>query len=118
MVSGIQSALSGLLALQKRTAATAHNTANVNTDGFKRVRVTMQESTPPGGVEPRVEKVETPGPVVQEMTAAGPELVEKSNVELAEELPNLMLSRRYYQANLKVVQTEDQRLGSLLDIKS
>ncbi|HET98164.1 MAG TPA: flagellar biosynthesis protein FlgC [Desulfurivibrio alkaliphilus] len=118
MVSGIHSALSGLLALQKKTAATAHNTANVNTDGYKKVRVTLAETTPPGGVEARAEVVATPGPLVQEQTAAGPELVEKSNVDLAEELPNLMLSRRYYQANLKVVQTEDERLGSLLDIKS
>lgn len=118
MVSGIQSALSGLQALQKKTTATAHNTANVNTDGYKKVKVTLQEGAVPGNVEARAEKIETPGPVVPEQTATGPELVEKSNVDLAEELPNLMLSRRYYQANLKIVQSEDERLGSLLNIKS
>ncbi|ADH86982.1 flagellar basal body rod C-terminal domain-containing protein [Desulfurivibrio alkaliphilus] len=118
MVTGIHSALSGLLALQQKTAATAHNTANVNTDGYKKVRVTLHEGVAPGTVEPRAEKIETPGPVVQEQTAAGPEMVEKSNVDLAQEMPNLMLSRRYYQANLKVVQSEDERLGSLLNIKS
>ncbi|MDF1615732.1 flagellar basal body rod C-terminal domain-containing protein [Desulfurivibrio dismutans] len=118
MVSGIQSALSGLMALQKKTAATAHNTANVNTDGYKKVKVTLSEGTPVGTIEARAEKIETPGPVVQEQTAAGTEMVEKSNVDLAEEMPNLMLSRRYFQANLKVVQSEDERLGSLLNIKS
>ncbi|MFU8818821.1 MAG: flagellar basal body rod C-terminal domain-containing protein [Desulfurivibrio sp.] len=118
MVSGIHSALSGLVALQKKTAATAHNTANVNTDGYKKVRVTLAETTPAGGVAARAEVIDTPGPLVQEQTAAGSELVEQSNVDLAEELPNLMLSRRYYQANLKVVQTENERLGYLLDIKS
>jgi flagellar basal-body rod protein FlgC len=38
-------------------------------------------------------------------------------VELAQELPNLILSKRFFQANLKVIQTEDEILGSLLDIK-
>ncbi len=118
MVSGIQAALSGLAALQKKTAATAHNTANIDTDGYKKVRVNLSETTPPGGVEAKTEVVTTPGPLVQEQTASGPELVEQSNVELSEELPNLMLSRRYFQANLKVVQTEDERLGHLLNIKS
>ena len=118
MVSGIQAALSGLMALQKKTAATAHNIANVNTEGYKKVRVTMAETTPPGGVEAKAEVVTTPGPLVQKQTASGQELVEQSNVELTEELPNLMLSRRYFQANLKVVQTEDERLGYLLNIKS
>ena len=118
MVTGVQSALSGLLALQKKTAAGAHNVANVDTDGYKKVKVNLQETTPPGGVEARTEKIETPGPMVMEERAAGPEMVEQSNVELSEELPNLMLSRRYFQANLKVVQGEDERLGHILNIKS
>jgi flagellar hook protein FlgE len=29
-----------------------------------------------------------------------------------------MLSRRFFQANLKTVQVQDEMLGSLLDIKS
>lgn len=118
MITGVHSALSGLLALQKKSQATAHNTANVNTEGYKKVQVTLQETTPPGGVEARAEKIETPGPMVLEQTTTGLELVEQSNVDLTEELPNLMLSRRYYQANLKIVQSEDERLGHLLNIKS
>ncbi|MDZ7640414.1 MAG: flagellar basal body rod C-terminal domain-containing protein [Desulfurivibrio sp.] len=118
MVGGIQAALSSLQALQQKSSATAHNVANVDTDGYKKVKVSLAETTPPGGVEARAEKIDTPGPMVQEQTADGPELVEQSNVDLAEEIPNMMLSRRYFQANLKVVQTEDERLGSLLNIKS
>jgi len=116
MVSGIHSALSGLMALQKKVEATAHNTANVNTPEFKKSRVTLEEAEPQG-VSARAAKVETPGPVVLEETPDGIEAVEQSNVELAEELPNLMLSRRFFEANLKTVQTEDEMLGSLLDIK-
>jgi len=46
-----------------------------------------------------------------------PNALEQSNVELATELPSLMLTKRYFQANLKVVAAEDEMLGNLLDIK-
>ncbi|MBU0728243.1 MAG: flagellar hook protein FlgE [Proteobacteria bacterium] len=46
-----------------------------------------------------------------------PNALEQSNVELAEELPNLMITKRSFQANLKVLKAEDEMLGSLLDIK-
>jgi len=48
----------------------------------------------------------------------GQVLVEKSNVDLAEELPRLMIDRRAFQANIKTIQAQDDMLGSLLDIKS
>lgn len=117
MISGIHSALSGLMAIQKKVEANAHNTANVNTDGYKKTRVTLYEQEPQG-VKAEVSKVETPGAMVLEQTQEGETLVEKSNVELSEELPSLMLSRRFFQANLKTVQIEDEMLGNLLDIKS
>jgi flagellar hook protein FlgE len=41
---------------------------------------------------------------------------ETSNVNLEEELPDLMLTQRTYEANLKVLQTHDDMLGTALDI--
>ena len=117
MISGIHSALSGLLAIQKKVDSTANNVANVNTDGYKKTRVTLHEQEPQG-VKAEVQQINTPGPMVYEQTPEGETLVEKSNVELSEELPSMMLSRRLFQANLKTVQIEDEMLGSLLDIKS
>ncbi len=117
MISGIHSALSGLTAIQKKVESNAHNVANIETDGFKKTKVTLHEAEPQG-VEAKVEQVNTQGPLVLEQTPKGEELVEKSNVELSEELPSLMLSRRFFQANLKTVQIEEEMLGSLLDIKS
>lgn len=114
MVSGIHAALSGLMALQKKVEATAHNTANIDTDGYKKTVVTLTEQTPQG-VTAQAATVDTPGPMAYEQTSEGETLVEQSNVELTEELPNLMLSRRFFQANLKTVQTEDAMLGDLLD---
>jgi flagellar basal-body rod protein FlgC len=43
---------------------------------------------------------------------------ETSNVNLEEELPDLMVTQRTYEANLKVLQTRDKMLGSMLDIIS
>jgi flagellar basal-body rod protein FlgC len=117
MISGIHSARSGLNAIQKKMEATANNVANLNTDGFKKTRVTLhaQETQ---GVQVMAQQAQTPGPMVYEPTSGGEILVEKSNVELSEELPEMMLGRRFFQANLKIVQVVDEMLGSLLDIKS
>ncbi len=119
MISGISAGLSALKALTVKTNSIADNTANVNTDGFKKTRVTLHEGAPGGGtVSAYVQRLNTPGPQVYEQTSQGETLIEKSNVELTEELPALMLNRRYFEANIKTIQTQDQMLGSLLDIKS
>jgi flagellar basal-body rod protein FlgC len=117
MVSGIYSGLSALQAIQVKTQTTANNVANINTDAFKRSRATLVESTS-GGVNVSISKIETPGPQVYEQTPEGSQLIEKSNVDLTEEIPNLMLSKRAFQANIKTIQAEDEMLGMLLDIKS
>ena len=41
---------------------------------------------------------------------------ETSNVDLSQEIPNLMLAQRGYEANIKTIQTQEKVLGSLLDI--
>ena len=117
MIQGINSSLSALLGLQKKLESTANNVANVDSDGYKKTRVTLLEGAQ-GGVTANVQKVEDQGPLAYEQTAKGDQLVEKSNVDLTQELPDLMITKRSYQANLKAIRTEDEMLGSLLDIKS
>ena len=117
MISGIYSGLAALKAIQTKTGSIANNVANLNSDGYKKTKVTLQEGAPQQGPTVKVEKIQTPGPLVYEQISEGRELVEKSNVELTEELPNMMLSKRVYQANLKTIQVEDEMLGMLLDIK-
>jgi flagellar basal-body rod protein FlgC len=41
---------------------------------------------------------------------------EGSNVDLEEEIPEAMLVRRYYEANLRLLETQDEMMGSLVDI--
>ena len=117
MIPAVNSTLSALQAYRKSMRVTANNIANVNTEEFKKSRATMTEGLN-GGVEVDVRKVDTPGHRYQELQ--GDQLVEKetSNVNLEEELPDLMVTKHTYEANLKVLQTRDKMLGSMLDIIS
>lgn len=115
MLAAISSALSGLNALQKRVNVTAHNTANVLTEGYKKSRVVMEEAHAQG-VNARVETVNTPGPRIERDTPEGKRMVEQSNVDLEDEIVTSMTTTRAYQANLRVIQAEDRRLGKFLDM--
>ncbi len=117
MISGIQSSLNALQAFSKKQESIADNTANVNTDEFKKTRVTFTADGPQSPA-PQVSRINTPGPMVYEQTAAGYEMVEKSNVDIAEEIPQSMVNQRAFEANVKMVQAADEMIGSLLDIKS
>ncbi len=116
MVSGIQSALTSLQAFSMKLENSGNNIANMNTDGFKKGRVLLAER-PRGGVSARPEKVDQPGPVVAEQTSAGYEMVEQSNVDLGEEVPDMMRTTRAYEANLKTLQAGDEMTSTLLDIR-
>jgi flagellar basal-body rod protein FlgC len=63
-----------------------------------------------------IQSVDTPGDRYTELE--GGQVVEKesSNVDLGEEIPELMISHRSHQANVKTLQTLDKLLGNLLDI--
>ncbi len=112
MINAVYAALSGLRARQTQVDATARNVANATTPGYKRLEATLEEA--PGGVRARVERVEEPGPVAAEGSGAA---VELSNVDLSREIPNLIVGERGFETNLKVLQTQDEMLGTLLDMK-
>jgi len=89
-------ALSGLHAAQTRMSSSAHNVANAVTPGFRR-QVVAQQTVPNGGVATTVERAPTQGDA------------------LAEDLVALKLAQHLFTANLKVLRTQDQMLGTLLD---
>ncbi len=117
MVPALNSAISALQAYGTRINSTANNIANSNSEGYKRTRVTFSTMSP-GGVKPHVETIDQQGPVLQEETSSGFEFIEQSNVDLSNEIPKMMLDVNYYKANLKTIQTTDEMLSSLLDIKA
>jgi flagellar basal-body rod protein FlgC len=114
MISALNSTVSALKGFVTKLGVTADNIANVNSDGFKKNRATIHEDQN-GGVRVEIRRDDSPG-VRYDVTEGG-KTVEKetSNVDLAEEIPNLMVTKRAYQANLKTIETQDEMLGSLLD---
>lgn len=112
---GIRSSLSALRAFGVKQDSIANNVANVNTKGYKEKETDLVEGQN-GSVRPHIEKNNTPGPKVYEETGQGKELVEKSNVDITEELVEAQVNKRNYQANAKMVEEADEMTGTLLDI--
>jgi flagellar basal body rod protein FlgC len=115
MIPIISSNLSALRAFGKKMAVIANNVANIKSEGFKKSRAVLKEG-PVNGVSVEISKIETPGPLVPVEEDGKTVLKETSNVELAQEIPQASLTKRYYQANLAVLDEEDEMLGTLLDI--
>ena len=116
MIGAIQSALSGLTAFSTQVAITAHNVANITTDGFKKSRAELI-AVESGGVRSAIQKDETAGPTILNNTGYGPAQLELSNVDLAEESVNQILGQRGFEANIQTIKTADEILGTILDIK-
>jgi len=116
MMSAIDTALSGMAAFGKKIEVTAHNVANVNTDGFKKSRTEFVEIKT-GGVLPVVQKDDSAGPAVLKDTGYGAAQVELSNVDLGEEAVSQIIAQRGFEANLRTLKTADDMLGSILDTK-
>jgi flagellar basal-body rod protein FlgC len=115
MIPSVNSTISALQAYKTRLGVTADNIANVNTAEFKKSRTTLKEGIN-GDVQVDINRVNTPGHRYQELE--GDQLIETegSNVSLEEEIPEMMVTQRTYEANLKVLQTQNRMLGTLLDI--
>jgi flagellar basal-body rod protein FlgC len=116
MIGAIHSALSGLTAFSTQVAVTAHNVANVTTDGFKKSRTELI-AVESGGVRSAIQKDETAGPTILNNTGYGPAQLELSNVDLAEEAVNQIIGQRGFEANIQTVKTADEMLGTILDIR-
>jgi flagellar basal-body rod protein FlgC len=115
MIYPVSNALSALNAFRKKTDVTANNIANVNTDEFKKSRVNMQEG-PNGGVQASIQPINTPGDPKEIYQDDALVKVESSNVDLVEEITEMVVNKAGFGANLKTVSTQNQVLGSLLDI--
>lgn len=114
MFIGFASAISGIQAGGRILGASAHNIANYQTENFKRTRTTLEESSA-GGVVVSLSKDNRSGP--QFTTGEDPFTPrEGSNVELEEELIHTLEATHIIEANLASLRTQDQVLGSFLDI--
>jgi flagellar hook protein FlgE len=116
MLGAMYPAFTGMAAFATQIAVTAHNLANISTEEFKKSR-TQLVSLETGGVLPVVRKDDSAGPTVLSDRGHGVSMVELSNVDLGEEAVNLIMGQRGFEANLRTLNTVDQMLGTILDIK-
>lgn len=117
MISAYSSALTALNAFSTKLSSNSNNIANANTNGFKRTRVT-NTVTETQGVAVQIEKIDTPGTSVYDQGSDGLELVELSNVNLANELTDMNINSHFYKANLKTLETLNEMSGELLKLKA
>ena len=110
-INGISASLAGLRAYGAQLANTAHNVANVNTDGYKKTVATVKEDDA-GLPTVNLMKSNSPGPMIQVDGVTR----EMSNVNLAEEIPQMILAQRAYEANIKALKAQDETFKSTLDI--
>jgi len=117
MVLAGYSNLSALKAYGLKMGATSNNIANGNSDGFKKSRALLKEG-PNNNVEVEIDCVETAGHTVFEGREGENTERELSNVDLAEEIPRTIPIVRGYEANSVAIKTQEEMLGSIVDIIS
>ena len=131
MNSVLTTALSGLAAQAKRLEVSASNVVNLRSTGVQpgaapqagefvpqRVELT---SVAGGGVRANAVPVDPPSfqayePGAPDADADG--FVARPNVDLVTELVTQLDAKRSYQANLKIIETQSEILGDLLDVVS
>lgn len=115
--------LSAMNAFGTGVNTTAHNVANINTDGFN-PQVTNYQSGPNdqgvrANVQPGFKTTDTATFSPEALQAAGAAQVNQgSNVELGREMTNLITDQRAFEANAKTIATGDSMLGTAIDLKA
>jgi flagellar hook protein FlgE len=97
MSSSSAIALSGMSAARVGIQASAHNIANLNTEGFRRQQV-VQSAAPSGGVGVSLSQAGEAGNAPETDVVA------------------LLQAKNSFLANLAVFRTGDRMMGSLLDL--
>ena len=111
MAFGVNASLAALFTFGGKLANIAGNVADVNTRGYTKTVATITEDGV-GLPELDVKESDTPGALVQEDGITQ----ETSNVDLAEELPQMMVAQRGYEANIKALKAQGDLLKSTLEI--
>lgn len=100
-------AQSGLQAAQARLGTAAHNVANHQTPGFTR-QVVQAQARAEGGVVVRLSQASQTG------AQAGGQV----GGDLTQDVVDQLAAKHSFMANVAVLKTADQMMGSLLDTKA
>ncbi len=91
-------ALSGVRAAIDRIQASSHNVANLSTEGFRPIKVRQVEEGAAGGARVQVERASQPEPV-----------------DIVDELVSAKVASLQARASMRVLETDLDLMGSLLD---
>jgi flagellar hook protein FlgE len=105
--------LSGMANAAHRQGVSANNVANINTPGYRARSVVSAEADGGGVRVSEVREDPSPGPV-DVLSLSGES---GSNVDLATESVSNVLFAAAYKANAAVVRTENDMLGTLLNVQ-
>ena len=83
MILPLNNSITALQAHVKKLGVTAHNIANVNSEGYKKDRATMEEDAL-GGVRVNISRVNSPGHPYEVFENGQSVVKETSNVDLTE----------------------------------
>ena len=103
---------SGIRAANDALRASANNLANINTNGFKKDIVNLRD-VKGGGVESNISKSDEAGATFK--TDDGT-VVERSNVDLTEEVVNQIVAKNQITANVTALKTGLETDSEILDI--
>ena len=116
MITSLESARTGVQGFERSIAVAAHNLANIRTDGFQPSRNNFSEATT-GGVATQVVPDLSHSSKLAQNTLHDPLWIEQSATDPGENLLNLLLGRRGFEVNLKSIQTADNILGTVVNLK-
>jgi flagellar hook protein FlgE len=108
-------ALTGISTNILKLDAASNNITNVNTPDYKAIRVPTVEENEGGTRGVPIRDTRDGNLIIHSDTG---KIEESSNTNLAVEFTNLMAAQRSVQANVNVIRTSDELLGTLFDIKA
>lgn len=106
------SSLSGIRAAMDMLSISAHNTANINTDGYKKQLFNLRENQDSGVIVDITESTESGSLYKNEKG----ELVETSNVNYVDEVVTQINAKHLLSANAAAIKRTDEAQESLMDI--
>ncbi len=110
MSLSFSSSVSGIQAAFAMLNVSAHNTANLNTDGFKKQLVNLNEHSN-GGVIADISESTESGPLYKNLNG---DIVEASNVDYSEEAIEQIKAEHLLSANIAAIKLTAEAQKSLM----
>ncbi|MDR1395775.1 MAG: flagellar basal body protein [Deltaproteobacteria bacterium] len=123
LIGALYPSVTALKALGTGTQVTAHNLANVATDGFKASRTLYQDLPLYSGVGALTQRLDKPQGALRPVSGLPPGsgpvqgFLETSNTDVALEMVGLIIHSRAYEANTKPISAVNDMLGTIINLK-